>query len=203
MKIKYKFLNLKRGKIVSNHGSMEWAVNKWQHVDGRIIACKNGLHCSDTILEALGYVQGEVLALVETKGKKHVEGDKSAWSDMKIVKAFEWTKKDSVALSIFASELCLKEFEELYPDDKRPRDAIEAAKKVLKSDTAKNRAAARSATESARLAWSAAESAAWSARSAAWSAESAESAELAARKRTLNKINKWILEHTKEMKELK
>jgi hypothetical protein len=82
------------------------------------------------------------------------------------------------------AEYVLKNYESLYPDDKRPRQAIEAARKCItdKSEAAKSaaksaaRSAARSATWSAESAESAARSAAWSAGSAgsaAWSAESA------------------------------
>ena len=169
MKTKYKFLNLEKNKIVSNHGGLKWRIGEWQHVDGKIYACNNGLHCSDKIKQAFSFVQGEVLAVVEVKGKSDKEDDKSAWSDMRIIKAYKWTKKDSVALSIFSAELCIKEYEKLYPNDSRPRDAIEAAKAVLLHDTAKNRAAARAA----------------------------------ARKITLNKIEKWLVEHIEEMEQMK
>ena len=90
---------------------------------------------------------------------------------MRIVEAYSWTKKDSVALAIFSAELCLKEFEKLYPDDKRPREAIEAARAVLLHDTAKNRSAAGSA----------------------WSARSARSAAIA-------KIEKFLQDKVKELK---
>jgi hypothetical protein len=204
MTYRWKFLKKQGRAIVSNHGNLKWKIGEWQHVDGDIVACENGLHASKKVYEAFSYIQGEILAKVEVKGKKDEQDDKAAYSDMRIVEAYKWTKKDSVALSIFAAELCLKEFEKLYPKDKRPRNAIEAARAVLTHDTAKNRSAAwsarsaawsaRSAAESAwsaarSAAWSAARSAAWSARSAAWSAWSAsesawsaaESAESAAR----------------------
>jgi hypothetical protein len=101
---------------------------------------------------------------------------------MKIRKVWKWQKKDSVAVSIGAAEMCLENFEKVFPNDKRPREAIEAARKWLENPTKKNESEAESAARSAR---SAAE-AAWSARSAwsawlAWSAESAaEAAESAA-----------------------
>ena len=84
----------------------------------------------------------------------------------------------------FASE-CLANFEKVYPDDKRPRSAVEAAGLFLDGkltlqelETAESaawaaRSAARSAAESAR---SAAESAAWAAWAARSAAESARSA---------------------------
>ena len=113
--------------------------------------CNSGFHASKTPQQALGYVAGEILAQVEVKGESKKQDDKECWSDMRIVKAYHWKKQDSVALSIFAAELVIKNYEKKYPDDKRPRNAIEAAKRVLADDTEENRSA---------------ESAAWAARSA-------------------------------------
>lgn len=151
-KYMWKFLNQKGKAIVSEHGNLKWKIGEWQHCDGDMKCCENGLHASKTIYHAFSYVQGSVLAKVEVKGKHHDESDKSAYSDMRIVEAYKWTKKDSVALSIFTAEMCLKEFEKLYPDDDRPRKAIDATRAVLVHDTAKNRSAAWSAAESARSA---------------------------------------------------
>lgn len=109
------------------------------------------------------------------KIESEIQDDKQCWSEMRIVEWHRWTKKDSVALAIFAAELVIDNFEKEYPEDDRPRKAIEAAKAVLQSDTVKRRSAARSAAWSA---WSAG-SAAWSGWSSgsAWSAESIESTE--------------------------
>ncbi len=84
------------------------------------------------------------------------------------------------------AEHVLANFETLYPTDKRPRQAIEAARLYLIGESTAARSAAWSAAESAAesaesAAWSAAESAteaaARSAESAVWSAtRSAESA---------------------------
>jgi hypothetical protein len=102
--------------------------------------------------------------------------------------------------SVKAAYYSLKNFEDVFPDDKRPRKAIEAKEAYLKGDITEEEllaavSAARSAAESARSAYSAAYSAArsaahsatrsaesaawsasWSARSAGLSAKSAESA---------------------------
>ncbi len=172
----WKFLNQKGKTLVSEHGNTKWKIGEWQHVDGKMITCENGLHASKTIYHAFSYVQGSVLAKVEVNGTHADDDDKSAYSDMRIIEAYKWTKKDSVALAIFSAELYLREFEKCYPDDTRPREAIEAARAVLAHDTAKNR------------------SAAWS---AAWSAESA--AESAA----IKKINKWLKDHVKELEQIK
>jgi len=62
----------------------------------------------------------------------------------------------SLKLAIFAAELTLKNYEKEYPDDPRPRQAIEAARKVLKADTAQNRLAAHVAADAAHAAYMAA-----------------------------------------------
>ena len=182
--MKYKFLNLVKDKIKSNSGNQEWEIGNW-YKSKEISMCNSGFHCSNTILDAMSYVKGEILAEVETQGKSESQSDKEVWQEMKIIKAYKWTKKDSVALAIYSAELVIKNYEKLYPDDKRPRLAIEAAKKVLKNDSEENRSAAESA-------WSAAESA-WS---AAWSA--AESAA-----EINKKINKWLVNHLKDMEVFK
>ncbi len=215
---RYKFLKLKRKKIVSGfNNDFKWQIGTWYKIKGELEMCENGFHCSVKPLDALGYVAGEVLAIVEVRGKSERQDYKQCWSKMRIAKAYKWTKKDSVALSIYSAELVIKNYEKKYPDDDGPRKAIEAAKKVLESDTTKNRSAAWSAgsvgaATSAESAESAAGSAAESAESAAWSAawsvgaaESAESAawsEGAAELALLNKINKWIINHIEELEEI-
>ena len=85
-------------------------------------------------------------------------------------------KKQSVGLAIFSARLCLDIFEKEYPEDDRPRKAIEAAEAYLKNPCEKTKSAARSAAGSAAdaAARSAAEYAAryaaGSAADAAWSA---------------------------------
>src|ERR1035437_2975031 len=104
MKQRHKFLQLKDDQIVSKNGGLVWKIGEWQHVKGNISPCNNGLHSSKQPLGALGYVYGEVLAKVEIKGTIKEEGDKEASSDMRIIKAWKWQKKDSVALSIFTAK---------------------------------------------------------------------------------------------------
>ena len=177
--------------LKSSKGNIKWEVGKWYKHDGEVSLCNGGFHASENIIDAMGFVNMGVLAKVEVKGKHEKQDDKQAWEYMKIVKAWKWEKKDSVALSIYAAELCIDNFEKKYPDDKRPRQAIEAAKKWLEDPTKANQIAAESA---ASAAWSAA-SAAWS---AAWSA--AESAE---KQKILDKCHDWIVKRTKSLEEIK
>ena len=221
---RFKFL---KDGLKSNHNGFQWELGKWHKT--KCVELCHGFNCSEKIFDALSYVKGEILCEVEAKGKHYTGNDKSTWPQMRIIRAWNWTQKDSVALSIFAAELVIENYEKIYPDDDRPRKAIEAAKAWLNDPSEKNRSAARSARPAARsaaesaarsaawsAAWSAAESAAWSAaRSAARSAESAarsaaESAahanantNAAAHAAVFNKINSWLLNHLNDMEEWK
>ena len=227
---RYKFL---RKGLKSENGNFKWKLGEWYTHEGEIEMCSSGFHCSKGIYQAFSYVQGEILAEVEVKGKHQTQDHKEVWEKMRVVKTYRWDKKDSVLFSIYCAYLCLDNFEKVFPDDKRPREAIEAAEKWIKNPTKKNQSAAESAAESAWSAWSAesaARSAAWSAESAAesawsaaWSAESAAwsaagsaawsaagsaesaagSAWSAAWSATYKKLDKWMSNHLKELKEIK
>jgi hypothetical protein len=175
-----------KANMKSVSGNINWELDKWFTTKGKIKACENGFHASDRLVDAFQYISPEVIAKVEVKGDFKQENDKVCYQKMRIVKAYIWTQMDSIALSIYCASLSLKVFEKLYPNDSRPRNAIDAATVVLSNPTDENKSAARSAESAAEsAAWSAARSAArsaaWSAESAAWSAESAaRSAESAA-----------------------
>ena len=174
------------------HGH-KFRLNKWYKIKGELGICKNGFHASENIIHAMRYVTAGWVAKVEVRGESVMQGDKQCWSEMRIIEWHKWTKKDSVALAIFAAELCIDNFEREYPEDDRPRKAIEAAKAVLKSDTTKNRSAAWSAAEAARsAAGSAARSAAEAARSAAGSA--ARAARSATTENISQKCHDFVIE---------
>ena len=54
-------------------------------------------------------------------------------------------RKQRIEIAIYAATLVLPIFESAYPNDKRPRAAIAAAKAVLKNDTKENRDASYAA----------------------------------------------------------
>ena len=83
--------------------------------------------------------------------KALVADDKLDWANWLIVRVM--TSPQYLAYAIYAAEQVLDIFEKKYPGDKRPRQAIEAAKAVLKHDT---RAAREAAREAAGAAWEAA-----------------------------------------------
>jgi hypothetical protein len=183
--MKYKFL-LKGMK--SNSGNIIWKKGIWKHED-TVDMCNAGFHCSQYPDQAFSFVQGEILALVETKGKSIIQDDKECWSDMRIVKVYKWEKKDSVALAIYAAELVIDIFEKKYPHDDRPRKAIDAAKKWLKKPSADAAYAAHAAAHAAAYAADAA------AHAAAHAADAADDKEV-----LVKKIRLWMLKRVKTLK---
>ena len=160
--------------LKSINGNVAWKIGEWQKLETPLDICKNGFHASENVIDAMGYVPAGIIARVEVDGAHEEQEDKQCWERMRIIEARIWEKADSVALAIFAAELVLTNFERVFPEDKRPRNAIEAAKEWIRNPAESARSAAcaaESAAESA--AWSAAGSAAWSTRSAARSARSA------------------------------
>ena len=160
------------GEIVSEHDGSPWEIKKWRAVkppEREVI----GLNCSTFIQDALRYVNGTVLAKVQYTGKVIETQDKVTCEKMRITAAWEWGREQSVKMAIFSAEEVLPNFEKSFPDDKRPRQAI---------------AAARSAADAARSADDAA-------RSAAAAARSADDAE-----KQKKRIHRFCVEMTKGMK---
>ena len=189
----YKFLYMRDGKIMSQHGKDDWKVGVEKSVTGTVELCHNGYHASKEPLQALGYVYGDILAVVEGNGDADHEDDKSCFRTMKIVEAYKWTQADSVALAIYAAEQVIKIYEDKYPTDSRLRDAIKAAKAYLKDPSKKNRDAARAAAyAAARAAGYAAYAAAYAAYAAAYAAD----AEMTA------KINRWVKARKKKLERI-
>jgi hypothetical protein len=143
----YLWKSMKEG-VKSAHGEIKWKIGKW-HKEDKAIACQKGFHASVRAIDAFQYVNCEVLCKVEVRGTSDIESDKQCWSEMRIVEAYVWEKKDSVALAIFAAEKVIGLYKSKYPKDLRPREAIEAAKKWLRNPTEKNREVSASASYAA------------------------------------------------------
>ena len=125
------------------------------------------------------------------------EKNHNDWANWLIVQLL--TRKQKIQFAIFAAEQVIDIFEKKYPDNDKPRKAIEAAKLVLKSDTKKNRddadAAADDADDAAYVAaaYAAAAYAAYAAAAAAYAAAYADAADAATRAGMRQKqINQFI-----------
>ena len=173
MQTKILYKSISKNKTSYGH---KWQLNQWYKIDKPLRLCGVGFHASQNIIDAMNYVAAGYVAKVEVRRKSIIEDEKECWSDMRIIQWAKWNKKDSISLAIFSAELVLANYEKEFPNDNRPRQAIEAAKKTLKKDNKLNRSVA---VKSAWLAKSAAW-ASWSAGPAAWGVWSAKSAESAA-----------------------
>ncbi len=145
------YKTLKKG-LKSGYDSMQWRRNQWYKIEGKLGMCNNGFHASKRIVDAMQYVTPAIIARVEVRGDHLEDTNKQCWSEMRIVKTWRWTKKDSVALAIFAAELVIDDFEKEHPDDKYPREVIETAKRWLKNPTKKNLSAVSIAADA--MVWS-------------------------------------------------
>jgi hypothetical protein len=138
------------------------------------------------------------------------------------IKRYDWlnwfltrnfNKKQNVKYAIYAASQVIDIYEKESPEDKRPRQAIEAAKAWLKNPTKRNRKAASAASEAARAASAAAsEAASWAASWAASAARAARAASAASAARAASaasaaraelklKICKYGIKVLKEMEE--
>jgi hypothetical protein len=89
-------------------------------------------------------------------------------------------RKQYLKYAVYAARQVLNIYEKEYPNDDRPRKAIEAAKKCIKNDTEKNRDAAYAAYAAAAAAAAAASYAAYAASAAAAASDAAYAANAAA-----------------------
>ena len=114
----------------------------------------------------------DVFELIERLRKSDI-ADKYDWLFWSVPRLIK-TKKDRVRFAVFCAELVLPVFESEYPDDKRPREAIQATKNWLKNPNRENRLTARAtAGVAVRAARVAAEAADWAAKAADWAAKAA------------------------------
>jgi len=95
--------------------------------------------------------------------------DHFGWANWTIVRFMDHPQK--IQYAIFAAESVIKIFEKKYPNDDRPRKAIEAAKEYLKNPSTENKKAA--AYAAAYAAYAAAYAAADAADAAAYAAADA------------------------------
>ena len=114
--------------------------------------------------------------------------DKLDYANWLIVRLMSY--KQYVSYGVYAAEQVIDIFEKKYPDDDRPRKAIEAAKKCIKSPTKKNKNAAADAAYAAYAA--AADDAAYAA------AYAAAAAAADAKKKMQIKILKYGIKLLKE-----
>ena len=135
-----------------------WLTEKGACLDGRKYAKKN----------LIGLSEVEVVRnLIESKNLK--------WANWFIVRTM--TYKQYVSYAVYAAEQVIDIYEKKHPDNKKPRLAIEAAKKCIDNPSDENKkAAAAAAADAAYAAADAAGDAAYAAYAAAYAADAAADA---------------------------
>jgi hypothetical protein len=132
--------------------------------------------CSEGVEWFLSQKETEDIKVI----KSLISEDKLEWANWTICRVFDY--KQRVQYAVFAAEQVIDIFEKKHPADKRPRLAIEAAKKCIDDPSKENRkAAAYVAAYAARAAADAAyaANAAYAARAAACAADAAYAANAA------------------------
>jgi hypothetical protein len=123
-------------------------------------ACDSGKEAFSAQKERDGVKIIKKLIMIKDKN-----GDSLNWANWLITHMMR--NKQQIRYTIFAAEQAIDIYEKKYPDDKRPREAIQAAKDYIKNPTKKNKSAARSAAYAAACA---ARAAAYAAACAAYAA---------------------------------
>jgi hypothetical protein len=162
----FKFLT---AKMESPTGTGKWSEGKWRSVAGVIVPCKNGLHAAP--VSSLLTFCNETLWRVEIDGDLVWHGDgnerKIVTRKMRIVERIEtWNDRSARLFAADCAERVLKHFEDRYPNDKRPREAIEVARRFARGEATREEMNASSSSAYATSAAAAASAYATSAAAA-------------------------------------
>ena len=166
----YHFL---KADMTSSYGTDEpWRVGETRKLTGEVELCVRGFHSSPTPFDALVYAQGPILCLVDVSRPAETDTDKQVSRRRTLVAAVDVTRPLHEAAIRIALDV-LPIYEQRYPEDERPRKAIETKQLWLDGNASdKELADARDAVWYAAwdAAWDAARGAAWA---TAWDAASA------------------------------
>jgi hypothetical protein len=166
--IYYKWLKPDR---TTTYQGVKWPkrVGVWTP-DAKPVFCQSGWHLATHQGIAEYARTGAVLWIAEGRGASVAADDKVAFSSARLVSQVgTLTRVIAVQWAAECARRVLKHYEDRYPEDKRPREAIQAALKWAKDPTEANRAAANAAYVAA----AAAAAAAYAADAAAYAADAA------------------------------
>jgi hypothetical protein len=170
----YKVLG--KGGVSCNGGDAKWSIphdgepGDWMpEIIGELIPCKNGYHLCRT-KDLVVWLNDEIYE-AEFEGEIIESDDKVVVRKARLLRKLKtWDEKTTRLFAAECAERVLHLYEEKYPDDNRPRLAIEASREYANGKI--SAAASAAASNSAWAAASAAKSnSAWTA--SAWAAASA------------------------------
>ena len=159
---------------------------KWLPKVDNLELCESGYHVTDAE-HLINWIDGNQLFEVETNGKVLQGNDKITCKQIRLVRQIKgWHDKNLRLFACWCAEQVLPIYEHEYPDDNRPRKAIEASRAYASGAVSMEElSVARDAAWAAALA--AARAAAWAgdaawdaARAAAWAWDAARDAARAA-----------------------
>ena len=161
--------------VKNENGS--WTPGEWMpEIEGPLVECENGYHLAT--LEQLTQWLNERIFIAEVDGEIVESSDKGKWVARKVrlVRETEWDERTARLFACDCAEHVLYLYERDYPDDNRPRHAIEVARRYANGEATVQeltaawaaaagaaRAAAGDAAGAARAARDAAGDAAWAA----------------------------------------
>ena len=144
----------------SSRGNTTWKLGEWQKHRGKISICESGFHACQEPRDAFeNYIYGDRFFIVEARGKIKKGNNKFVASEMRLIKEVN-LKMVSVEWAIYCARAVLNIYEKKYPNNDRPRKAIEAAEEWFKNSTEENRVAAKATVKHAKS------EASWAARAA-------------------------------------
>ena len=174
----YKVLG--KGRGACNGGSGKWPRRgTWLEAKGPLAPCQNGLHLC-RLKDLVSWLNEEIWEVEPAPGTETIVCDnKVVVRKARLVKQIkEWNEKTARLFAADCAEHVLSIYEKKYPDDDRPRNAIEAVRKYANGKITREEldAVGDSAWAAARAAawnsaWAAVGDSAWdAARDAAWAA---------------------------------
>lgn len=107
---------------------------KWMPKITPVVACKSGYHLV-TIDQLLNWL-GPTIWIAEGKGEHLKQKDKHVFSEARLVQMTHWNKDSARLFAADCAERVLHIFEERYPTDSRPREAINAARMGITGEVA-------------------------------------------------------------------
>jgi hypothetical protein len=126
----YKFLKANR---ISSFQNFQYPEKDWTpKVEGKLSLCNNGYHgCTpDQLIHWIDEELWEVESQEEWKLLGADDNKVITRGGLRLVKRFEtWNKQTARLFACDCAESVLKNFEDKYPDDKRPREAIATARR--------------------------------------------------------------------------
>lgn len=129
MKKERLFKCLQKGRI-GHYSHFKWPkVGVWVEVEGPLSLCKNGIHlCRKKDLTE--WLQAEIYEAEYDGGERIDANNKIVVRKARLTKRLRtWNEKTARLFACDCAERVLPIFEKKYPDDKRPRQAIEIARK--------------------------------------------------------------------------